>query len=137
MVSDSIPLIFFSDESINRDPVCEFMHSIERTPKILTFMPATKKQNKNKNKTKQKKTHPACTIHEDGMWLPLRLDSNWSQTQTKILTNNGEPQRYSWERRRSDVHRVPPSLPPAPPHSSVTDSLHSQSVSRVMYYILL
>ena len=38
------------------------------------------------------KTTPACTIHEDGMWLPQWLD--WKMvTYAKISPKNGEPQR--------------------------------------------
>ena len=48
-------------------------------------------------------THPACTIQEDGMWLPVWLDSENGHI-CKNLTKNGEPQRYSWEwRRRRDM----------------------------------
>ena len=39
-------------------------------------------------------THPACTIHEDGMWLPMYIGTR------KNLTSNVEPQRAEWERRR-------------------------------------
>ena len=38
MGSDSIPPITLSDESINRDLVCVYMHSIARAPKIPTFV---------------------------------------------------------------------------------------------------
>ena len=41
MGSDSIHPKTLSDESIKRGPVCEHMHSIARTQKILTFMPYT------------------------------------------------------------------------------------------------
>ena len=41
------------------------------------------------------KTHPACTIHEDGMWLLQWLDLKNGHIH-KNLTQNGEPQRYSW-----------------------------------------
>ena len=44
---------------------------------------------------------PACTIHEDRMWLHQWLDlkkkKEWSHTQN--LTQDGEPQRYVWGRR--------------------------------------
>ena len=36
------------------------------------------------------KTHPACTIHEDGMWIKKTV------TYAKISLKSGEPQRYSW-----------------------------------------
>ena len=47
------------------------------------------------------KTHPACTIRKDGMWLPWRLDFFlfFYDHIRKNLTKNGEPQRYSWEHR--------------------------------------
>ena len=41
------------------------------------------------------KTHPVCTIHEGGMWLPQWLDLKNDHIY-KNLTQNGEPQRYSW-----------------------------------------
>ena len=40
------------------------------------------------------KTHPASTIHEDGMWLSQWLDSKTGHI-CKSLTQNGEPQCYS------------------------------------------
>ena len=33
-----------------------------------------------------RKTHPACTIHEDGMWLPQWLDEKKTQTNKKDHT---------------------------------------------------
>ena len=40
------------------------------------------------------KTHPACTIHEDRMWLPQWLD--WKMvTYAKISPQNGEPLKYN------------------------------------------
>ena len=51
------------------------------------------------------KTHSACTIHEGGMRLPRWLGYKKKQKQQqqknndhmrKNLTQNGEPQRYSW-----------------------------------------
>ena len=50
---------------------------------------------------------PACchhlfqNLHEDGMWLPLWLDSK--SHIHKNLNQNGEPQRYSWECRRRRI----------------------------------
>ena len=41
------------------------------------------------------KTHPACTIHKDGIWLLQLLDSKSGHIR-KNLTQNGEPQTYSW-----------------------------------------
>ena len=52
-------------------------------------------------------THPACTIHEDRMWLPLYLNLNThAHTQKKVtyakisLTMANPRDNYSWERRR-------------------------------------
>ena len=46
------------------------------------------------------KTHPACTAHEDGMWVPQWLDLKKKKKKNghirKKLTQNGEPQRSSW-----------------------------------------
>ena len=62
----------------------------------------------------------ACTIHDDGLWLSQWLDRKWPRIKgfqpewcistiyhawdkpsiCKNLTKNGEPQRYTWERRR-------------------------------------
>ena len=51
------------------------------------------------------KTHPACTIHEDWMWLPLWLDFKNDHIRTPTPApppppKNGEPKSYSWGRRR-------------------------------------
>ena len=43
------------------------------------------------------KTHPVCTIHKDGMWLPQWIQNGHIR---KHLIQNCETQRYSWERRR-------------------------------------
>ena len=57
----------------SRDP---YIHVIDG------WMPATK-------------THPSCTIHKDGMWLPQWLD--WkTDTYAKSSPQNGGPQRCSW-----------------------------------------
>ena len=46
------------------------------------------------------KKHPAHTIQEIGMWLPLWLD--WKTvTKCKYLTKNGDHQRSGWDRRCS------------------------------------
>ena len=79
------------------------------------------------------KRHPACTIHEDGMWLPQWLDDKRSHTQTSH--QNGEPQIYSWEcRRRSSQHCGSDVRPRRPVHSTCpdTDNL-SVSVSLCRY----
>ena len=89
MVSDSIPPNSFRSEYKPRSSQCT--HTFHRTdskdPDIHVldgWMPATK-------------THPACTIHEDGMWLPQWLDEKKTNGHIcKNLTQNGEPQRYSW-----------------------------------------
>ena len=63
-------------------------------------------------------THPAYTIHEDGMWLPqwlvLKKKKKRKQKQNKKtnkqkkgyirknLPQNGEPQRYNWEREEEE-----------------------------------
>ena len=59
-----------------------------------------------RNRSTQKVAGPVLwlvRIHEDWMWLPLWLDlkkkKKWSHTQ-KPHKKTGEPQRYSWERRR-------------------------------------
>ena len=41
------------------------------------------------------KTHPACTINKDGMWLPQWLDRKNGHI-GKNLTQNGDPHRFSW-----------------------------------------
>ena len=41
-------------------------------------------------------THPACTVHEDRMWLPQWFDQKINSHIRKNLTQNGEPQRCSW-----------------------------------------
>ena len=46
-----------------------------------------------------KNTHPACTIHEDEMWLPQWLDSKWSHTQ-KISPTTVNPRDIGGEHRR-------------------------------------
>ena len=53
------------------------------------------------------KTHPACTIHENGMWLPQWLNEK-NGHKYKILTQNGEPQRYSWgnKKKKSTMNSV-------------------------------
>ena len=91
MGCDSIPL---SDDNINWGLVCVHMHFHCKDSKDLDiyvldeWMSATK-------------THPACTFHQDGMWLPLWLDRK-TVTDAKISpTKNGEPQRKSCE------HRIP------------------------------
>ena len=45
------------------------------------------------------KTHSACTIHKDRMWVPLWLDENGRVFRN--LIKNGDLQRSSWECRRS------------------------------------
>ena len=81
MGSDSIPQSSFGWEYKLRSSLCT--HAVHRTdskyPGIHVLdrcIPATK-------------THSACTIHEDRMWLP-----QWSHTQKSH--QNGEPQRYGW-----------------------------------------
>ena len=49
-----------SDKSINRVLVCAHMNSVARIQKTLSFMSCT-------GECRQQKTHPACTILEDGM----------------------------------------------------------------------
>ena len=55
------------------------------------------------------KTHPACTIHEDGMWLPQWLHKSKDKTKQrkghigKNLTQNGEPQRCSWKMQKKPI----------------------------------
>ena len=51
--------------------------------------------------------HPACTIHEDGIWLPPWLGVFFclfgfffNTVMRKNLAQNGEPKRYSWEHRK-------------------------------------
>ena len=51
------------------------------------------------------KTHPAWIIHEDWMWLPQWLDLKNGHIREN-LTQNGEPQRYSWEWRRREKREV-------------------------------
>ena len=55
------------------------------------------------------KTHPACTIHEDGMRLPLCLDLKKKKKGHihKNITKNGETHSYNCECRRKirAVHR--------------------------------
>ena len=88
------------DESINLGPVCAHMHSVSWAQKTLTFMSTMVKCQQQKHtqhapcmKTEcdylydkdpdihihdewmlEAKTHPACTIHKDGMRLSLWLD---------------------------------------------------------------
>ena len=72
---------------MNPGLVCAYMHSIVWTQNILAFVSlkgeCQEQKNKNKNKTKQQQQqqqkHPACTIHEEGMWLPLWLDKKKKQ----------------------------------------------------------
>ena len=99
MGSDSIPQNSFGWECRPRFSLCThaFRHMDSYDPDVHAldrWMLATK-------------AHPACTIHEDGMWLPLWLDYK-TVTYAKNLTPKkyGEPQRYSWEcrrRRRSTI----------------------------------
>ena len=62
--SNSIPPQTPSYESINQGLVRAHMHSIARTQRSWHSCP----------RMLETKTHPACTSHEDGMWLPLWLD---------------------------------------------------------------
>ena len=50
------------------------------------------------------KTHPACTIHEDRMWLPLGLDKE-TVTYAKISTKWWTTRKKAGERRRSQHFR--------------------------------
>ena len=52
------------------------------------------------------KAHPACTIHEDGMWLPQWLDQK-TVLYTKNLTQNGDSQRSCWwtQKKKSNFDR--------------------------------
>ena len=92
-----------SNEGINRGLVYgqAFHHMDSKDPDIHVldrWIPATK-------------THLACTIHEDGMWLPEWLDLK-NCHMWKDLTQNGVPQRSSWEcRRRRRGLRSPASQP--------------------------
>ena len=62
-----------------------FNHTHSKDPDIHVlgrWMPATK-------------THQACTMHKDGMWLPQWLDLKNGHIR-KNLIQKGKPQRYSW-----------------------------------------
>ena len=75
-----------SHESINRGLVCAHMHSIAWPQKILTFMSSTGECRQ------QKHTQDAPSIKTECEYLYGHIRKN--------VTQNGEPQRYSWERRR-------------------------------------
>ena len=89
MGCDSI-LPKLSDESINRGLVCGHMHSKAQTQKNPDFhvldgwMPATK-------------THPTCTIYEDGMWRGVMVGL---KTNTKISPKGVNPRDIAVEHRR-------------------------------------
>ena len=87
MGSDSISPNSFGWEYKPRSSLCThaFHRADSKDPVIHVldgWMPATK-------------THPVCTIHEDGIWLPLWLGEKNGQIQ-KILTQKCQLQRYSW-----------------------------------------
>ena len=87
MGSDSIPPKTFSDKSINQGLVCAHMHSITQTKKILTFMSLMGECQQQKH-----------TQHAPSMKTELDYLYGWNKKGHihKILTQNGEPQRYSW-----------------------------------------
>ena len=62
------------------------------------------------------KTHPACTIHEDGMRLLQWLDQQQQQPKKKKKKSkqksrqNGEPQRNSWGTQKKKKIKRPASF---------------------------
>ena len=108
MGSDSIPQKL-SDEIINRGLVCAYIHSIARTQSkdpdihiLDRWMPAKK------TKTK-KKAHPACTIHADGMWLPLWFDYK-TVTCAKISPKMVNPKDIAGNAKEEETDRQTSTL---------------------------
>ena len=90
MVSDSIPPKLFRRTYKSSSSLCT--HAIHHRD---TKDPDNHVKDEIRPATK---THPACTIHEDRMWLPQWLDKKKKKKgkMRKNLTQHGEPQRYSW-----------------------------------------
>ena len=89
-----------SDGSIYRGLVCAHKHSIARTQKIQTSMPKTGECRQQKNTPSM--LHPRRQNVTTSM---IGLKRNRSHTQ-QLSTQNGEPQRCSWERRKRRKPRV-------------------------------
>ena len=88
-----------SDECINRGPVCARMHSITRTQKVLTFMFLTGECQQEKHTQHAPSTKMECDC------LYSWIKKNGHTLENLTTTIEGEPQRYSWERRRRTSRR--------------------------------
>ena len=69
------------NESIDWGLVCAHMHSIARAQKILTLMSWT-------GECRQQKSHLACTIYEEGMWL---YRNGWTKNRSHTIQKKVNP----------------------------------------------
>ena len=90
MVSDSIPKNSFGWEYKRRSSLCTHaFHCTDSKDPDIHFLDRWMLKTK---------THPACTIYEDGMWLPQWFGFKNSHVH-KNLTQNGGAKRSSWGRQ--------------------------------------
>ena len=99
MGSNSIPLNTLSDESINRGLVCEHMHFITRTQKILTFMSKTGECRQQKHTQHAPSTKTECD-YLNGWIKNGHIRKNLTQKVVNPRDIAGERRR---RRRRSNI----------------------------------